>query len=141
MTPRLPKHRIPKIKVECIACAGTNVTTVMSQAFSAGYHRRHICNECDAPFYSLALYDKSSYDVQSRPFKDRALTPWELQQRLEWEAEGNRVTLEVPSPFATEFIETINIAFQRYDKGEMLTAKDDELMNAIIELERNYNDE
>lgn len=136
--PRLPRHRIPKIKAWCIACNSDKLSTVMSQAFSAGYHRRHICNTCDAAFYTLAHYEGGKYETQDRPFKDRALSPWEERQRLEWEAEGQNVTLEVASVFATEFIEAINVAFQKQASGGDLTMKQQELVSVIEEIERKF---
>lgn len=134
----IPRHRIPKIKAECIACGGTSTSTVMSQAFAAGYHRRHICNQCDAPFYTLAHYGKNTYDIQAKPFKDRALTPWEAQQRLEWEAEGAMATLEVTSPFATEFIEHINKVFVKHEKGAELTYQERRLIDTINQIESDW---
>lgn len=134
----VPKHRIPKITAQCIVCGELNVSTVMSQAFAAGYHRRHLCNECDTPFYTLAHYGKSTYEVQARPFKDRALTPWEEQQRMEWEAEGSNVTMQVITPFATEFVETINFAFEKLQKGEVLAGEEHRLIAAINQLEKEF---
>lgn len=135
----IPKHRIPKIKVECIVCSSRNVSTVMSQAHAAGYHRRHICNECDVAFYSLASYSERTYQTQDRPFRDRALTPWEQQQRLEWAAEAQRVTLQVENPYATEFIETINIVFGKEQKGEILSENEQRLIEVINTVEEAFD--
>lgn len=131
----LPPHRIPKIKAECPVCGKVNSTTVMSQPFSAGYHRRHICNECDNGFYTLANYENGGYTVQVRPFKDRALTIAEQLQRAEWAAEAQPVTFAGNNPFATEFIETINIAFEKFQKGEALHESEQKLIDAINHLE------
>lgn len=137
----IPRHRIPKIKAECLACGSMNVSTVMSTPHAAGYHRRHLCNECDAPFYTLARYDGSGYDRKDKPFKDRPLTPWEQQQRIEWAAEAREVTIEVnPSPYATEFIETLNIVFDKKQRGLDLTEDEVALIEAVTNLEKAYYD-
>lgn len=137
----VPRHRIPKVKsVTCPHCGGVdNVSTVMSQAFAAGYHRRHICNECSGPFYTLTEYDGSGYQQQYLPFKDRNLSPWERQQRIEWAAEAEPVTTMVISGLATEFIETINEVFTKQADGNTLTDKEQILYNAINHLEKYWD--
>lgn len=136
MSGPVPRHMIPKIKVECIYCYNMNVRTVMSNAYAEGYHRRHVCNDCDTAFYTLASYTERTYKVRSKPFKDRPLTPQERAQRLEWEAQASEAVVELGSPFATEFVETINLAFQREQEGKELTKDQKTIILVINELEK-----
>lgn len=135
----VPRHRIPKIKVECPLCLSTSTSTVLSQPQAAGYHRRHICNDCDCGFYTLAEYEGSRYTVQMRPFKDRALTEAEHRQRVEWASETTPITLEGNNQFATEFIETINDIFDRVTKGVEPVGIEKTIIDTINELERQYD--
>lgn len=134
----VPKHRIPKIKAPCIACLSNRVTIVMSVAQSAGYMRRHKCRDCKTSFYTLADYDRKGYKAQGHMFKDRALTPWEQKQRLDWEAEA--VTKEVTNEalLATEFLETLNNIFIKDQNGEALTGIEQLLFDTINQLEQHY---
>lgn len=135
----VPRHRIPKIKAPCIACLSNHVTIVLSLAHADGYMRRHKCRECKASFYTLADYERKGYKVQAHMFKDRALTPWEQKQRLDWEAEA--VTREVTSDvnLATEFIETINNVFVKNQKGDTLNEHEQLIFETINKLEKYYD--
>lgn len=137
----VPRHRIPKIKAPCISCLSDHVTIVLSLAYAAGYMRRHVCKECKASFYTLADYERKGYKVQAQMFKDRALTPWEQKQRLDWQAEAvtREVKLEAPTGMATEFIETINNIFTKAQRGETLNDTDQMLYNAVNKLENLYD--
>lgn len=135
----VPLHRIPKIKATCIQCEGEVVDTLMSMPFSAGYHRRHRCRHCSAAFYTLAPYDGGGkYTSQYKPFKDRPLSPWEQELRLQWASEAKPVTTEVTSLYATEFIETIQMAFEKQQSGVELTEDEQALIEAINNLEKAY---
>lgn len=135
----VPRHRIPKIKAACIVCLSKNVATILTRAQAAGYMRRHKCKDCGCAFYTLADYERKGYKAQAHMFKDRALTPWEQKQRLDWEAEA--VTKEVTSDvlLATEFIETINEVFVKHQKGEALNEHEQFLFNTINQLEKSYD--
>ena len=136
----VPKHRIPKIKAACPVCFKDNTSTVMSQAFADGYMRRHLCNECDNPFYTLADYEGKGYKASIQRFKDRALTPWEQDQRIEWAREAAVVTHEGNNAFATEFIETINIVFSKFQHGEDLAPKEHILIAKINQFEKEWSE-
>lgn len=134
----VPRHRIPKAAPLCPDCE-SKCTTVMSQAFAEGYHRRHVCTDCRLGFYTLAAYDNTGYTMQFLPYKDRALSPWEQQQRLEWADEAVSITSEVTATFATEFIETINEVFTKQTAGTELTAQEAILLDAVNTLEKNWD--
>ena len=134
----VPRHRIPKIKAECPLCEGESNRVLMSMPYSAGYHRRHRCLECHEAFYTLARYEGGEYSTQLQPFKDRPLSPWEQQQRLQWAGEAEPVTSMVTSLYATEFIETIHMAFEKKQQGLNTTEDEEALIEAINNLEKPY---
>lgn len=86
---KVPQHRIPKVALSCMKC-GHWTRIIWSVAFAEGYHRRHACQNpaCAKKFYSLTRYDMSETQVQFLPFKDRALTSTEMEERLAWQAEA-----------------------------------------------------
>lgn len=137
----IPKHRIPKIIPICPSCDGTDCSTVMSQPFAEGYHRRHICNGCGSAFYTLAKYDKTGYARQVVPFKDRPLLPWEEREREAWQAEATTVTIESNSgtELASEFLETVNEILLKHQRQEALTEREAEIVIAIEQLEKEYH--
>lgn len=136
----VPRHRIPKIKPQCPDCDTFNVSTVMSSPHAAGYHRRHICNDCDLAFYTLANYEGGGYSSQMSPFKDRELTPWEQKLRIQWAQEELPVTMKGNEvALATEFIETIHEVFAKHKRGEKLSAKEEILVDAITKLEQYWD--
>lgn len=107
----------------------------MAQAFAPGYHRRHVCRDCGGGFYTLADYTGGTFQTAFAPFKDRAMSPWEQKQRLDWDAETEPVTTQVTG-YATEFIETINEVFRKQAAGTELTGKEHKLFITINTLER-----
>lgn len=136
-----PKHRIPKINAMCLVCDDINSTILMSQPFADGYHRRHLCNSCGSYFYTLAKYDRSAYDRQASPFKDRPLTPEEIHERAEWEGEAEAVTIEGNGQvFATEFIEIINDIYTRHLRGEAISDKEADVIVIVEEANKAYHE-
>ena len=107
----IPKSRIPKVDLLCPKCDG-GTKIVLGSPFAAGYHRRHVCRNpwCGYAFYSLAPYDGGEVSLASAPFKDRALTAFEEQQRTQWwdeELFQKPKRASDPDPFINRLIEAV----------------------------------
>lgn len=131
----IPRHRIPKISATCPHCESERGKIVMAQAFAPGYHRRHVCRDCGGAFYTLADYHGGEFHTAFSPFKDRTMSPWEKQERLNWWAEAKPVTTQVTPALANEFLETISEVMTKQAKGIELTDKETKLAAAIAALE------
>ena len=92
---KVPRSRIPKVHAVCPICSN-GTKSVLGSPFADGYHRRHVC-KCGYAFYTLAPYNGAEVQVCGLPFKDRALTEYEVEQRLQWwrDEENREVTTEV----------------------------------------------
>lgn len=142
----VPHSRIPKVYVICPVCqSGTKA--IMATPHAAGYHRRHRCLDptCRHAFYTLAPYDGGDVEQQALPFKDRALTEVEEEQRLQWwveEGKAEAVTVVVTIPdfmyrMATALIKT---DANRTEADALMISVYEELKKEVEALDRGTED-
>lgn len=126
---KVPHHKIPKIVPVCIACGG-KAKTLLGSPYADGYFRRHRCADpgCNASFYSLAPYNGSAAQLSSLPFKNRELTEFEAELRLNWwrEAGTGVVTMEVTT---AAFLDRIKLSL---GTKEALRTQQDEMIVAVF---------
>lgn len=133
----IPKSRIPKFKAVCVRCESPRVHTKTSSPFTEGYHRGHLCLDCNARFYTLAPYDGSPPKIKDGPFRDTPMSPYEQERRWhEWKAAQQ----EQAATFEVSLIQRIEIALrkpvEKRDTVEKYLAKaHDVLMQKVRELE------
>lgn len=81
----VPRSRIPQLAAVCPTCEG-GTRTVLSQAFTDGYHRRHNCPTCVTYFYTLTPYNGQTGETHQSDtaFQDRPMGEIEMLERIEW---------------------------------------------------------
>lgn len=137
---KVPHNRIPKIVPLCITCGGS-AKTILGKPHADGYFRRHRCADpgCATGFYSLTPYNGGPPKLSALPFKDRELTEFEAELRLQWwrEAGTGVVTMEVTTD---AFLERIRGAItkkenERTPQDEMIVAVFDGLKQEIEQMD------
>jgi hypothetical protein len=137
---KIPRTKIPKIVPLCTTCGG-KATTTLGTPYAEGYFRRHRCADtgCATSFYSLTPYGGGAAKLSALPFKDRELTEFEAELRLQWwrELGTGVVTMEVTT---SAFLERVKGAlekkeYERTPQDEMIVAVFDGLKQEIEQMD------